>query len=62
MACNLYITTEPEYKLRQIFINAKNFYMLDIERLIDEMGLDPNDKASIYLINKEIQRIITYQS
>lgn len=62
MACNLYITTEPEYKLKQIFTNAKSFYFLDIERLIDEMGLNPEDKASIYLINKEIQRIITYQS
>lgn len=62
MACNLYITTEPEYKIKQVFTNAKNFYILDIDRLISEMGVNPEDKAGIYLINKEIQRIITYQS
>jgi hypothetical protein len=35
---------------------------LDVERLIKSMGLDPNEKAGVYLINKEIQRLITYHA
>lgn len=58
MGCNLYITTEPERKLRQLFCNAKNFYMLDVPQLIKQMGLDPSKNTSVYIINEEIQRII----
>lgn len=60
MSYNIYITTEPEYKLRQIFVNAKNFYMLDIKKMIDEMNIDTTEKASIYLINRQISDTITY--
>lgn len=62
MGCNLYITTEPERKLRQLFSNAKNFYMLDVAQLIKQMGLDPSKNTSIYIINEEIQHILTQQS
>lgn len=54
MGCNLYITTEPERKLRQLFSNAKNFYMLDIPQMIKQMGLDPSKNTSVYIINEEI--------
>ena len=58
MACNIYITTEPEQKLKQIFCNAKNFYMLDVKNLIASMNIDCSKASSIYLINEEIEKII----
>lgn len=58
MACNIYITTESESKLKQLFCNAKDFYMLDVAGLIKEMDLDISKASSVYLINEEIQKII----
>ena len=58
MACNIYITTETEPKLKQIFCNAKDFYMLDVQKLIKSMNIDIKKPSSIYLINEEIEKTI----
>lgn len=62
MSCNLYLTDMPEKKLKQIFCNAKNFYMLDVQNIINSMGIDPHKNTSVYLINEEIQKIIKQQA
>lgn len=56
---NIYITTEPEYKLKQLFSNIKDFYILDVQQLVDSMDIELSKTSSVYLINEEIEKIIT---
>lgn len=51
---NIYITTEPESKLKTLFSNIKSFYILDVQQFINEVKLDLTKQCNIYLINTEI--------
>lgn len=58
MACNIYITTESKQKLKQLFCNASDFYMLDVAKLVASLNIDLSKASSIYLINEEIEKLI----
>ena len=51
---NVYITTEPEAKLKVLFSNIKSFYILDVQQFINELKLDLTKQCNIYLVNTEI--------
>jgi hypothetical protein len=54
-----YITIEPCRKLKNLFSNLSSFYIIDVDRILKESGLDINNKAHQYLINVELERLIT---
>lgn len=60
--CNIYMTTESEYKLKQIFSNLKNFFVLDIDAFVRNMNVDLTKQTSIYLVNSEIEKTILAQA
>ena len=56
--CNIYITTEPENKLKMLFSNIKSFFILDVQSYIESLKLDLQKPANIYFINTEIINLI----
>lgn len=56
------MTTEPEQKLKQIFSNLKNFFVLDIDAFVKSMNVDLTKQTSIYLVNSEIEKLILSQA
>lgn len=60
--CNIYMTSEPESKIKQIYSNIKNFYILDAAAFIKSLDLDMSRPSSIYIANDEIQKTILAQS
>lgn len=62
MSCNLYITDEPQHKLLSLFINIKNFYILDVQEMIKNMDIDMDHNSSVYIVNEEIKKILRTQS
>lgn len=56
--CNIYITTEPESKLKMLFSNIKSFFILDVQTFINNLKLDLEKPANIYFINTEIINLI----
>ena len=56
--CNIYITTEPESKLKMLFSNIKSFFILDVQSYIESLKLDLQKPANIYFINTEIINLI----
>jgi len=44
--------------LRNVYVNIKNFFVLDVQSFIKDMNLDMTKASSIYLVNDEIQRLI----
>lgn len=54
-----YITIEPCRKLKNLFSNLSSFYIIDVDKILKESGLDVNNKAHQYLINVELERLIT---
>lgn len=56
--CNIYITTEPENKLKMLFTNIKSFFILDVQSYINSLKLDLSKPANIYFINTEIINLI----
>ena len=51
---NLYVTSEPQAKIENVIVNAKNFYIFDVQDFVASFGLDVTKPSNIYLINNEI--------
>ena len=54
-----YITIEPCRKLKNVFSNLSSFYIIDVDKILEESKLDIDNIAHQYLINVELQRLIT---
>lgn len=50
------MTDEPEYKLKQVFSNIKNFFIFDVSAFVSSLNLNLNKQSSIYYINTEIEK------
>lgn len=55
---NLYLSSDSEQKLKNIFCNIKNYFVLDVDKFVHDMHLDLSKQSSIYLVNSEIERTI----
>lgn len=53
-----YVTVESYKRLKNVFSNLNTFYIIDIDSLIEESGLNPDNPAHRYIINSEIERLI----
>ena len=53
-----YITGESYRKLRNVFTNLNTFYIIDVDSLIEESGLNPEKVTHRFIINAEIERLI----
>ena len=53
-----YITIEPYRKLKNVFTNLNTFYIIDIDTLISESGLDVTKPTHRFIVNTEIERLI----
>lgn len=53
-----YITGESYRKLRNVFTNLNTFYIIDVDSLIGESGLNPEKTTHRFIINAEIERLI----
>ena len=53
-----YITGESYRKLRNVFTNLNTFYIIDVDSLIGESGLNPEKLTHRFIINTEIERLI----
>ena len=53
-----YVTVESYRKLRNVFTNLNTFYIIDIDSLIAESGLNVNIPSHRFIINSEIERLI----
>lgn len=53
-----YITGESHRKLKHVFTNLNTFYIIDVDSLIAESGLDPLKDTHKFIINTEIERLI----
>lgn len=54
-----YATIEPCRKLKNLFSNLSSFYIIDVDSILRESGLDPGKHTHRYLINTELERLIT---
>jgi len=54
-----YGTIEPCRRLKNLFSNLSSFYIIDVDTILKESGLDPNKNTHKYLINAELERLIT---
>lgn len=54
-----YVTVESYRKLRNAFTNLNTFYIIDTDSLIAESGLDVTKQSHRYIINSEIERLIS---
>lgn len=52
--CNLYFSIESSWKIKSMFINLKNFYILDIQDILNNFNLDLTKNTSVYFINNFI--------
>lgn len=57
----IYMTSDSESKLRSIYSNLKNYYILDAQAFIKSLNLDLSKPSSIYIINDEIQTLLMSQ-
>lgn len=53
-----YATIEPCRKLKNVFSNLSSFYIIDVDQILEESKLDITNKAHVYLINTELERLI----
>ena len=53
-----YVTVESYRKLKNVFTNLNTFYIIDIDSLIAESGLNVNIPSHRFIINSEIERLI----
>jgi hypothetical protein len=56
---NLYVTTESDRKLRNVFSNLSGFYIINVDAILSESSLDPTKRSHCFLINSEISRLIS---
>lgn len=54
-----YITVESYRKLKNVFTNLNTFYVIDIDSLLKESNLDASRPAHRFIINTEIERLIS---
>ena len=52
------MTDEPEYKIKQVFSNIKNFFIFDVTTFVSNLNLNLKKHSSIYYINTEIEKQI----
>lgn len=57
-----YLTVETQEKIKNTFLNLNLFYILDIEQVICEYGLDISKPHNQFLLSQEIEKIIVAQS
>ena len=55
---NCYITIEPCRRLKNLFSNLSSFYIIDVDTILSESGLNVNKKSHQYLINTELERLL----
>lgn len=55
------MTSDSENKLRSIYSNLKSYYILDVQAFIKSLNLDISKPSSIFIINDEIQTLMTQQ-
>jgi hypothetical protein len=53
-----YSTIEPCRKLKNLFSNLSSFYIIDVDTILKESGLNPEKSTHKYLINVELERLI----
>ena len=53
-----YATIEPIRRIKNLFSNLSSFYIIDVDTILKESGLDPNKTTHKYLINSELERLI----
>lgn len=56
---NCYITIEPCRRLKNLFSNLSSFYIIDVDTILDQSGLDTSKKSHQYLINTELERLLS---
>ena len=56
---NCYVTIEPCRRLKNLFSNLSSFYIIDVDTILLESGLDVNKKSHQFLINTELERLLT---
>lgn len=56
---NLYVSTESDRKLRNVFSNLSGFYIINVDSLMELSKLDFTKKAHCFLMNSEIERLIS---
>ena len=54
----IYATVEPIRKLKNLFSNLSSFYIIDVDSILAESGLDPDKMTHKFLINVELERLI----
>ena len=54
-----YATIEPCRKLKNLFSNLSSFYIIDVDYLLEASGLNPEKMTHRYIINTELERLIT---
>lgn len=59
---NCYITIEPCVKLKNLFSNLSAYYIVDVDTILRDSGLDVNKKAHQFLINSELKRLLSLGS
>ena len=57
-----YLTVETQERIKNTFINLNLFYILDIEQVICEYGLDMSKPHNRFLLSQEIEKIIVNQT
>ncbi len=56
---NLYVTAESDRKLKNVFSNLSGFYIINVDSLIEMSHLDLSKNAHCFLMNSEIERLIS---
>jgi len=56
---NIYFTVEPCKRLKNLFSNLSSYYIIDVDSILEESGLDVNKKSHQFLINNELERLLT---
>ena len=54
-----YITGETYRKLKNVFTNLNTFYIIDVDTLVKDSGLNPLKLSHSFIINSEIERLIS---
>ena len=57
-----YLTVETQERIKNTFLNLNLFYILDIEQVICEYGLDISKPHNRFLLSQEIEKIIVAQT
>ena len=56
---NLYVSTESDRKLRNVFSNLSGFYIINVDMLVEVSRLDLSKNSHRFLMNSEIERLIS---